>query len=375
MGSVMNKIYDIMYMPSEPRKELNINQRKFCYDTSNSLLSKYDFEQDIHEEKQLKYDNLTVTKNLTDVLDYLHNNSQDSWFKYFLDGSRYVYKVAELIIDDYVYPVLAGQISIACCRREGKIFQKELFDRKIVMAMPSCILNSDDSESEQNIKEEINKATSLVNKKLKIEDMIFYDTKTENLDCAVVSKIQKYMVDKEDDYVFNFMKSGKLKENVYLIKDGTLLDCFCQALNKKDVSNEYQYIIWISKSFSPDKCKEYGIASSAIAKLKPNERTPVKFIRRGNWMVSCVWYIRLREGVKNIFDGVIKVEKLILRDEKLDEKFSELIERISAFLLMERNPVAYGRDVRWANHIYPIYITERFAKSQHLSHDMFLSLF
>ena len=46
-----------------------------------------------------------------------------------------------------------------------------------------------------------------------------------------------------------------------------------------------------------------------------------------------------------------------------------------AHLMNERNPVCYGTDGRWANHIYPIYLTERYIKSQYLSSNLFLELF
>jgi hypothetical protein len=35
-------------------------------------------------------------------------------------------------------------------------------------------------------------------------------------------------------------------------------------------------------------------------------------------------------------------------------------------IINERNPVCYGSDDRWANHLYPIYLTEKYIKSQYL---------
>lgn len=39
-------------------------------------------------------------------------------FKYFLDGSRRVYKVDDIQYDKKVFPIVSGQISVACCGRE-----------------------------------------------------------------------------------------------------------------------------------------------------------------------------------------------------------------------------------------------------------------
>lgn len=47
--------------------------------------------------------------------------------KYFLDGSRHVFKVDDIAYNKQVYPVVAGQIGVGCCRREYKRMYKELF--------------------------------------------------------------------------------------------------------------------------------------------------------------------------------------------------------------------------------------------------------
>ena len=53
-----------------------------------------------------------------------------------------------------------------------------------------------------------------------------------------------------------------------------------------------------------------------------------------------MWYLRLRDSkyTQNVFDGIIKVEKLIQDYEKINGVDSEFIDTISVFLLMERNP-------------------------------------
>ena len=47
----------------------------------------------------------------------------------------------------------------------------------------------------------------------------------------------------------------------------------------------------------------------------------------------------------------------------------------TANIINERNPVCYGADRRWANHLYPIYVTESYVKSKYLGESMFLNLF
>jgi len=54
---------------------------------------------------------------------------------------------------------------------------------------------------------------------------------------------------------------------------------------------------------------------------------------------------------------------------------SDLVNMLSALLINERNPVCYGTDLRWANHLYPVYLTEKYVKSKYLSAESFLHLF
>ena len=194
------------------------------------------------------------------------------------------------------------------------------------------------------------------------------------------------MIEQEKLAVLQLVKDGKVNDGAYLIKDGSLE--YKATKNKNmdlaaaKMKNAYQYVIGVSKSFNPTMCetKDNMANSSIIAGLKPNERTPACCYESkisGDGVSFCVWYLRLRDSkyTQNVFDGVIKVEKLIQKDEETTGVDSELVDIISAFLLMERNPVAYGSDGRWANHLYPVYVTENFAKSQYISNEMFLNLF
>ena len=90
-----------------------------------------------------------------------------------------------------------------------------------------------------------------------------------------------------------------------------------------------------------------------------------------------MWYLRIRDSkyTQNVFDGIIKIEKLIQEDEVKHGVNTDLIDMLSAFLLKEANPVCYGNDNRWANHLYPVFLTESFVKSKYMSTEMFLHLF
>lgn len=93
-----------------------------------------------------------------------------------------------------------------------------------------------------------------------------------------------------------------------------------------------------------------------------------------------VYSVKFPEQTKTPFDGVIKVEKIMVTDKEtrhgrgygLD---TEDVDMISATLINERCPTCYGSDLRYANHLYPVYLTESYVKSLYLSGDVFLNLF
>ena len=73
---------------------------------------------------------------------------------------------------------------------------------------------------------------------------------------------------------------------------------------------------------------------------------------------------------------MLKIEKVLVTDEEIERGLeSSEIDRITANIINERNPVCYGKDQRWANHLYPIYLTETYIKSQYLSDLHFINLF
>lgn len=71
----------------------------------------------------------------------------------------------------------------------------------------------------------------------------------------------------------------------------------------------------------------------------------------------------------------MKVEKIMMDEELENGIDSDVIDLISANIINERNPTCYGTDKRWANHLYPVFLTESFVKSKYISTELFLHLF
>jgi hypothetical protein len=195
------------------------------------------------------------------------------------------------------------------------------------------------------------------------------------------------MIEKEKELVDELVKEGKLNQDNYLIKDGSLEYKISDKLrnDKREYlkfKNNYTWVIGVSKSFNPEVCLDINGKTNPgfIAELPLYHRTPVACYDNeySGDIQFAVWYIRLRDKkqTKTPFDGIVKIVKILVTDNEIEKGMdSELVNLLSANIINERNPTCYGADSRWANHIYPVYLTESFVKSKYINTETFLKLF
>jgi len=319
----------------------------------------------------------------------------DQILSYFLDGSRRVFKVDDIAFDkpggrSVVYPVIAGQIGVGCCRRIDKRVRQEKFVREFVLSMPD-IADADGkpgfwpatakklSECEELQRLGIEFSTILPYKTSKGDDRKFEDRAT--------ACVQDRMMECEKALVAELVREGKLNQDNYLVKDGSLeyrptKEDRADRRKYQTFKNNYNWVIGASKSFNPEVCEDINGRPNPgfIADLPLFHRTPVAEYENpllGD-IKFAIWYIRLRDQrqTRTPFDGILKIEKILVTEEENQIGIdSELVDTLSAYLIRERNPVCYGSDLRWANHLYPIYLTESYVKSRYLSTESFLQLF
>ena len=302
---------------------------------------------------------------------------------YFLDGTRRIYKVDEVAYKTgsrkLVYPIIAAQVVTGCCRRADKKLHAEKFSDETILVVPE-IANFGGHEGF---------FPALVNKinaryKLNVSKIIPYSTNhnpAEKFEDRAVAKIMEHMHDAEINLVAQLVRRGKLDQKNYLVKDGSLE--YRVLPGRKFNAKNYSFVIGVSKKFNPARIKDASdkINPGLVADLPKFCRTPVTICERGNFhggIKIAVWYLRLRDKKfsDSPFDGVVKVEKILVTDAEISggKIDSDEVNLLSAYLLNERNPVCYGADSRWANHIYPIFVTESFIKSRLISSDTFLNL-
>jgi hypothetical protein len=362
----------------------SFRSHKYCHDLGERGIVDYDDNKEVVWKEYGETEKLTRSVSLKTEAD---KRRGQSIFSFFLDGSRYTYKVDDMSFRQDVFPIIAGQVGVGCCERQGKSLVPLLpFEKKLVLALPDKAFSSDwDKEKrKQEVLEKINE-----NIKIQFDDLLDYNTnKDEKFEKKGIAKIQGYMIELEKRLVADLAAQGKLDEDHYLIKDGSLEYQESSVKNKnalnlsnEHIRNNYRRVIGVSKSFDPTKCliKKGGTNSKTIADLELYERTPAyRYESTRAGADFCIWYLRIRKSnyTHSVFDGILKIERLIVTEkERVNGIETDDINSITAFLINERNPVCYGADLRWANHLYPVYLTERYIKSKYLSHDLFMQLF
>ena len=365
---------------------------KYCYDQNDNLNNEYDENLKISVKRRGETSNIKESVNLRQLSKKI-NKENEPLFKYFLDGSRRTYKIDDIAINDRMYPIIAGQIGIGCCFRQNadKFKPMEIFNN-LVLSIPDCV--DKDGKNElfyNNLRDKLNELEFLKFHNLKFNKILSYSyaplKEGENYENRGIAKIQDEMIDREKKLVEYLAKENKLNLDSYLIKDGSL-EYSEKGLGSEKlyqlakIKSNYRHVVGVSKSFNPEKClDERGRPNSIkIADLPNYHRTPAFMYESDiiNDVKFSIWYLRIRNSDRTFsqFDGVLKIEKILISEEEQENGLeSSEIDNISANIINERNPVSYGSDKRWANHLYPIFLTESYIKSKYLSDIYFLNLF
>lgn len=393
----MGLVIDYIIQASDGEVKAYDSQKRFIDETEYDTFGEFDdhkSEITIKDKSLLFAEDKPFKENQKRIEDDLIQKKHNkSLFKYFLDGTRHVYKVGDIAIGGVVYPLAVGQIIVGYCGREGRDIKIGKINRKLVLAVPA---QYDTKVQGLNFFrkqcEEINKCVreSLFYKKFGLEfsEVIPYgDITDKQVEMGrnkylrlAISKIQNEMLDQErllvEEMVFNDLVSN---DDAMLIKDGSIeyKKDFTNRPDKELASAKFNQnfrdVVGVSKLFDPELLnRSEAHVGTLIAELKPMHRTKAyRYIHEGK--SYCVWYIRLRNTINrsNSYADIIKVEMYMEGDKK---KQSSLIDTISAHLINEAYPVCYGKDARWANHLYPVYVTEAFCKSNFVDEKLIIKI-
>ena len=128
----------IMEIIEKETKGKSYHTYKYSYDSIG--LPSIDYDDDPNKIMKWKDSGETGAPkksiDLKPLADQLQSVGETPLLKYFLDGSRHVFKVDDIAYNKQVFPVVAGQIGIGCCKRENKRMSTERFYRELVLALP-----------------------------------------------------------------------------------------------------------------------------------------------------------------------------------------------------------------------------------------------
>ena len=389
----MGFVIDYMVKTSDKRVSSYDTLKRFIDEREQDTFGEFEDHQqdevslDVHhkyaETNPLKSGFRVIPK--TDIVKF-HNKSR---IKYFLDGSRHVYKVGDVSIAGTVYPVVAGQIIVGCCIRENRNVKEFRHKRKLVIAMPSMYDTDNHGVNFFRKKcEDINKAIlddANISPKIQFDKILSYKTDGEISSGRnkylhqAITVIQNEMMDEERMMVNTLCADYTINEDAMLVKDGTLE-------YKKDFTNmpdadldsamfdlSIENVIGVSKLFDPELLSEIEPQiGKIIADMPAYSRTNAYryFHENKNY---CMWYLRLRDTLNAAtrYSDVVKVEIVMVEKMQLS---SELINSISTHLINEAYPVCFGKDSRWANHLYPVYLTESYCKAKYINDQIIIKL-
>ncbi len=308
----------------------------------------------------------------------LNISTQQPLFEFFLDGSRRLYKIGDVEHNNRLYPVIGGQISVSCCRRainKDNTFQGfSIVDNDAYPVV--CLPEEVPSWTELN---KLPFITSCQKSDLKVFQDSIDSKSSDTLEQKGIDCIQQEMIECENHILHKIVSKHS---NKYLIKDGSIPypPKNIEGTKAEESLRSYQYIVGVSKKFNPNltRLKNNKSIEYALAMLPPRHRTPAFFCEYKS-MKLAIWYVRIRERdyTATPYSGILKIEKLFEtnaeEEKELNPEQIKLINLITANIINERNPVCYGNDTRWANHLYPIYMTECYCKSQFMSDINFIN--
>jgi len=303
-----------------------------------------------------------------------------SGFSYFMDGSRRTYKIGDVVLGGKkIFPLVVAQVCAGCTMRDQakKLHTNGQIQRKNLLLISDRMNDEDFAEIRLRIlKSQIAHSLHL--------DIVKYhfDATKDNIPVnAAIAKATAIMHDMEIGILRQMVTSEMLETDRMLIVDGPL-QFLTQDNGATEFADLFYNVVGVSKSFNPTlptsgKAKRGGTHIGAeLLKLAYGDRTPVFLKENSRHRKFGCWYLRVRprNRVSNPLEGIIKIEKMATVDDE-DGISTSVVDNISLCLLNESSPTCYGRDKRWAAHLYPVYLTETLVKSTFESDLVFINNF
>ena len=286
-------------------------------------------------------------------------------FRYFLDGSMKTTGAGHVVDTRGRYlPIFIAQIGVAATWLDGTTIAIERYSDRNILFLPDTFSDEDTKTA----RHEVGRAAYGSRFQFDLElDVYPIATDTDPMDSARKRSLAN-MHSMEIDLIKQFSQSGMVTRDALLMIDGSL-----QFYDNLDRQREaFRNVVGVAKSFNVHQKVGTGARANAVgtivSQLKHKHRTPARKIEHRNLSIGA-WYLRLHvprpiAGL-GVTDGVVKIE--IFPDNPTGTEPSLDANRcnvVSENVLSLRHPTTPWTDARWASHLYPIHVTERYIRTR-----------
>ncbi len=286
---------------------------------------------------------------------------QEHRLRYFLDGSAKVYFIGTLLERERSSPVQLGQIGAAAVYREddGRV-RRAAVEHKILLLMDQKALSE---QLWQAVEQTVAGTPNILLRSTN-------DSKDRFSEALGVIEPRSRGAHRANwamrELEVALAREGlKRDQDDWLVLDG--------ALGTEYMDWNGLPLIGVAKSFRRDTLFDLGSGPRAtqmnlysmLAGLQVNQRTAVfpRWPAQEREGAIVFWYVRIRpqRGLDYPLMGVVKVELPNPGRQPVD---SDLVDRISGWIMAERCVTPHGRDNRWHAHLYAISLAERVIKDR-----------
>ena len=296
-------------------------------------------------------------------------------FRYFLDASMKTTGAGHVVDTKRRYlPIFIAQIGVAATRLDGAKIAIERYSDQNILFLPDTFSDEDTKTA----RHEVARAAYGSRFRFDLElDVYPIKSDTDPIDSARERSLSR-MHGMEIRLITQFSESGSVTRDALLMIDGSLQ--FYENLDRQ--REAFRNVVGVAKSF--DVHQRVGTGSNArevgviVAHLKHRHRTAARKIEHRNLSIGA-WYLRLHSPKPisglGVTDGVVKIE--IFPDNPTGTEPALDANRcnvISENVLSLRHPTTPWNDSRWASHLYPIHVTERYIRTRFKSDRTMMSM-
>ena len=148
---------NILQVIEKETKGKCFRSQKYSIDTESISTLDYKDEKEVIVERSGETETQKGYIDLSKLAKQVCN--EEPLFKYFLDGSRRVYKIDDIAYGQKVYPIITGQIGVGCCSRKNRQIKCLKFKKENVIVLP-IDANPDNLRNDQyfeHVRTKINK--------------------------------------------------------------------------------------------------------------------------------------------------------------------------------------------------------------------------